>query len=183
MKETIKNAYEVFSRYRVVRPLDVCTVCCLTAEDEERLFSVPPGEIPVALLMKYTHSARSDKTRIEEVKHFLPRYLDLISVYQFPSHSAELSFSRLLPFDKNEWEPVEFKLLETFAAEYFVHTLNLYPLPSSVSKIDSILVMLWRAEFDIGALLEIWENTDTLESVLHFNDFFLRVLMAPIGAR
>jgi hypothetical protein len=172
MKETVEKAYELFSKYRADRPLDVCTDCCMKIEDEERLASLPVREIPVDLLSEYNDSAKPEKTRIEEVKHFLPRYLDLISEYKFPTHSTELSFSRLLPFDKNEWAENEFELLEKFATEFFNQILQTYPIPFFNDRIDTILIMLWRVEFDIATLLRVWERTDTLQSILHFNDLY-----------
>jgi hypothetical protein len=141
-------------------------------EDEGRLASLPVRQIPIDLLSEYNDSAKPEKTRIEEVKHFLPRYLELISEFIFPTHSAELSFSRLLPFDKNEWTVNELKVLEKFATDFFIQTLQTYPIPSLDDRIDTVLIMLWRAEFDIIVLLKVWEKTDTLQSVLHFNDLY-----------
>ena len=174
MKETVDKAYEMFSKYRADRPLDVCTDCCMKIEDEGRLASLPVRQIPVDLLSDYNDSAKPDKTRIEEVKHFLPRYLDLISEYKFPTHSAELSFSRLSPFDKTEWTEKELDLLENFAKDFFIQTLQTYPIPSFGDKIDTILIMLWRADFDLLGLLRVWEQTATLQSVLHFNDLYFQ---------
>jgi hypothetical protein len=172
MKETVEKAYELFSKYRADRPLDVCTDCCMTIEDEGRLVSLPVREIPVDLLSEYNDSAKPEKTRIEEVKHFLPRYLDLISEYKFPTHSTELSFSRLIPFDKKEWTEPELELLEKFATDFFNQTLQSYPIPSFNVRIHTILIMFWLADFDIVRLLRVWERTDTLQSNLHFNDLY-----------
>jgi hypothetical protein len=173
LKETVDKAYEIFSKYRANRPLDVCTDdCCMKVEDEERLASLPVRQIPVELLTEYNDSAKPEKTRTEEIKHFLPRYLELISAFNFPTHSTELSLSRLIPFDKNEWTETELQLLETFSKEFFKHTLRTYPIPSFNDRIDSILIMFWRAEFNLERLLGIWEQTDTLESLLHFNDLY-----------
>ncbi len=174
MKETVDLAYETFSKYRVDRPLDVCTDCCMKIEDEGLLVSLPVREIPVDLLSEYNDSAKPEKTRIEEVKHFLPRYLELISEYKFPSHSAELSFSRLVPFDKTEWTATELNLLENFVTDFFTQTLKTYPIPSFDDSIGTILIMFWRADFDIAELLRVWEKTDTLQSVLHFNDLYFK---------
>lgn len=175
MKETVEKAYELFSKYRADRPLDVCTdECCMKVEDEGLLASLPVRQIPVDLLRVYNDSAKPDKTRIEEVKHFLPRYLDLISEFNFPTHSTELSFSRLTPFDKSEWTETELEILEIYSKEFFRKCLNTYPIPSFNDRIENIIVMFWRADFQIDKLLEIWEQTDSLESVLHFNELYFQ---------
>ena len=172
LKEIVDNAYEIFSKYRVSRPLEVCTDCCMKIEDEAKLASLPVRQIPLDLLTEYNDSAKPAKTSIEEVKHFLPRYLELISEFNFPTHSTELSFSLLVPFDKNEWTETELELLDTFTKEFFKHCLSIYPIPSFNDRIDTILIMFCRAEFDINSLLNVWEETDNLESVLHFKDLY-----------
>ena len=171
LKEIIDIAYETFAKYRANRPLDVCTDCCMKIEDEARLASLPVRQIPLDLLTEYNDSAKPAKTSIEEIKHFLPRYLELISEFNFPTHSTEISFSRLVPFDKNEWTETELELLDTFAKEFFKHCLSNYPI-STFDRIDAILIMFCNAHFDINSLLHIWEETDNLESVLHFNDLY-----------
>ena len=172
MKETVDKAYEIFSKNRADRQLDVCTDCCMKVEDERQLASLPLRQIPVDLLSEYNDSAKPERTRIEEVKSFLPRYFDLISEYKFPTHSSELSFSRLIPFDKTEWTEKELELLKNFSTDFFFQRLQTYPVPSFNDRIDTILIMFWRADFDIFSLLKVWEQTDTLQSLLHFNEFY-----------
>jgi hypothetical protein len=172
MEEIIDKAYEVFSKYRPDRPLDVCTDCCMTVQAEERLANLPLRQIPIELLSEYNDSAKPEKTRIEEVKYFLPRYLDFISGYKFPSHAIERSLSRLTPFDKAEWTKTELELIKAFATAFFNQTLRIYPIPLHNDKIDAVLIMFWHAGFSIEELLRIWEQADTIQSTLHFNDLY-----------
>ena len=172
INEVINRAYQEFSKYPAVLPLDVCTDCCMTKEETTKLVSISVDSIPQELLSNYNDSAKPEKTRIEEVKHFLPRYLQLISEFNFPTHSSELSFSRLVPFDKNEWTKNEYEILLNFQSEYFRHCLNTYPIPSFGDKIDSIIVMFWRSGIGIEKLLSIWEETENIESSLHFKDLY-----------
>lgn len=171
LEETIERAYRIFKHYPVTRPLDVCTVCCMEPADEERLATMPVREIPQALLREYNDSAKPAKTRIEEVKHFLPRYFELIAAFQFPSHSMELSFSRLVPFDATEWQPDELELLRDFSIGFFKQCLSVYPI-AFMERIDAILIMFWNAGFDVDLLLAIWEKDDSVNAVLHFKDLY-----------
>jgi len=172
IREIIDRTYKEFSKYPANLPLDVCTDCCMTIEEVTKLASTSVDNIPQELLANYNDSAKPEKTRIEEVKHFLPRYLELISEFNFPSHSSELSFSRLVPFDKSEWTKTEFEMLLNFQAEYFKHCLNTYPIPSFGDKIDSIIIMFWRSGIGVDLLLTVWEKTESLESNLHFKDLY-----------
>jgi hypothetical protein len=171
LEEIINQSYVLFEHYSAERPLDVCTVCCMAIEDEIRLAGLPVKDIPQDLLANYNDSAKPVKTSIEEVKHFLPRYLDLVGQFKFPSHSSELSFSRLRLFDKKEWPPAEWQLLGDFAEAFFRKCLSTYPLPS-FERIENILIMLWRTGFEIQELLTIWGKDRTQESVLHFRDLY-----------
>lgn len=172
LKEIVKKSYQEFSKYPAKLPLDVCTECCMTIEDSIKLASFSVENIQQELLSNYNDSARSENTSIEEVKHFLPRYLELISEFNFPSHSTELSFSRFVPFDKNEWIKIEFEILLSFQVEYFRQCLKIYPLPSFGDKIDSIIIMFWRSGVGINKLLAVWEEAENLESNLHFKDLY-----------
>jgi len=140
----------------------------MKVEDERQLASLPLRQIPVDLLSRYNDSAKPERTRIEEVKSFLPRYFDLISEYKFPTHSSELSFSRLIPFDKTEWTEKELELIKNFSTDFFFQTLQTYPVPSFTDRIDTILIMFWRADFDIFSLLKVWKQTDTLQSLIQY---------------
>jgi len=171
LEEIIKNSYELFSNYEANSPLDICTECCMSKENEGLLASLSIKEIPVKLLSEYNDGASTEKTPINEVKHFLPRYLDLIGKFEFPSHSTEISLKRLTPFNKTEWKEEEKILLKKFALVYFKKCLSIYPLPNNES-IDSIIIMFWRGQFEIIELLSIWEKETTKESILHFRDLY-----------
>ncbi len=170
LKEIIDKSYGLFAKYYPAGQLEICTDCCMTPEAAAKLASLPVKQIPKDLLAQYNDGAKPEKTTIEEVKHFLPRYFELVGQFEFPTHSAELSFSRLIPFDKTEWTKDELELLNQFPIEYFKYCLSIYPIPSFNDKVDAILIMLYKAGFEIKNLLTIWENEKTKESALHFRD-------------
>ncbi|HRG24239.1 MAG TPA: hypothetical protein PLL23_07605 [Chitinophagaceae bacterium] len=173
LQETIDRSYKVFAKYKPERPLDVCTDCCMTPDEENTLATLPLKEITAEFLAKYNDSAKPAKTSIDEVKYFLPRYFDLIGQFRFPSHSAELSFSRLAPFDKSEWTVQEQDLLKQFSIDFFNHCLKVYPIPAFNERIDCMLIMFWNSGFDISNLLTCWQNVTGKESVFHFRDLYL----------
>ncbi|MES2732348.1 MAG: hypothetical protein V4714_11380 [Bacteroidota bacterium] len=169
LKETVEKLYEQFSTYKAVRPLDICTYCCMSIENEELLASLLVREIPKDLLAEYNDGASTAKTPIDELKHFLPRYLELISQFEFPTHSAEIALRRLTPYDETEWSEQELKLLRQFSLDYFEYCLAVYPLPEYI-QIDSVIIMLWHSQFEIKDLLLLWETDKSKESILHYKD-------------
>ena len=169
LEEIVNASYELFSGYEINSPLDICTACCMDFEVEEKLRTLPLRDINRDQLMEYNDGASSGETPINEVKHFLPRYLDLISKFEFPSHSAELSMKRISPFNSEKWSANEQELLQKFSHHFFQKSLNTYPLPE-YEKIESVLIMFQLGGFDIPDLLKLWEHEDSKESVLHFGD-------------
>lgn len=178
IRETIEKGYTIFAGYNPERPLDICTHCCMSPEHEAALAAMEVRQIPEQLLAAYNDGARSERTAINETKHFLPRYLELISLFRFPSHSTELSLTRLLPYEKTRWTAEEQNLMREFSQIYFRHCLDTYPLPFYPGNITSILIMFsgknsgLKELFPVSALLEIWEATQTVTSVLHFRDLY-----------
>ncbi len=137
--------------------------------NERLLARLPVRDIPRDLLSEYNDGAWSMDTAATEFKHFLPRYFDLIRQLDFPSHSAEIALYRLKPFDKSEWTTAELGNMNAFAKAFFAHCLTIYPLPDYL-RLDAILIMFWKGEFDIQPLLDIWACTQTDESIVHFKD-------------
>jgi len=170
LTEILDKSCRLFAKYNPTGQLDIWTDCCMTPEAAAKLASLPVRQIPKELLAEYNDGARPERTMIEEVKYFLPRYFDLLGQFELPTHSADLLFSRLLPFDNSEWTKEELELLNQFPKEYFKHCLFIYPIPSFNDRVDTILIMFWKAGFDIRDLLKIWADEKTKESALHFRD-------------
>jgi hypothetical protein len=83
LRAVIDDAYDVFSGYRVRHSLSVCHFnSCMTVENEQLLLKAPLREIPSRLLAEYTGSAHSwdDGPVAREMRHFLPRYFELLAL-------------------------------------------------------------------------------------------------------
>jgi hypothetical protein len=169
----VERSYQVFKKYKATIPLDACTACCLTKEQEEQLVYFSVRDIPFDLLYDYNTAAKTKSPSIQEFKHFLPRFLELTAELKFVHHSAELVLSRFHYYDKNEWTEEERELLQNYAKALFCQCLTVYPLPE-LERIDSILIMLAEIKIDIEWLLSEWTNSRTKESILHFNDLIMR---------
>lgn len=169
MKEIIEKAYKLFSSYRADTPLDICTECCINEEELRILLTSSIREIPQDVLMTYNNGANTGQTPVAENKYFLPRYLDLISQFKYPSHSEEITIQRLNSIKKEDWMSEELQLLEDFSLAFFSSCLSQYPMPE-FSTTDSVLTMFWNAKLDIGRLLELWSNQSNKEALLHYKD-------------
>lgn len=172
LEDIIQNAYRIFRKYKATIPLDACTACCLTKNQESELVSLSVHNIPFELLYDYNTAAKTKKPSISEFKHFLPRFLELTAEFKFLHHSAELVLSRFHYYDKSEWTEEEKELMQDFGEAFFSQCLTIYPLPE-FETIDSILIMLSETKINMDPLLLNWTNFQSKESILHFKDLVI----------
>ena len=169
LRHIINQSYSVFSKYNVTVPLDVCTECCMTPNQENSLVSMSVKHIPFELLYEYNTAAKTELPSIEEFKHFVPRFLDLTAELKFVHHSAELILSRFEYYKKDEWTKEESEILQNYAKELFRYFLSIYPLPE-LEKIDAIIIMLYKVKVDIKEVLSNWKKVISSSSILHLSD-------------
>ena len=174
LPQIIDAAYELFAPYTVGATLDVCKVCCISDAEEQELLRTPLREVSAAVLdAGYFYSARSYSEREHwELKHFLPRLLELVAQFDFPMHSTEITFSRLELHRPAQWPAPERALLQTFAEVFFEGCLGLYPLPGGTS-LTEMLIMFGLGHFDLTKLLAAWAAARSPSSALHTKDFLL----------
>lgn len=173
--ELIEKSYRLFEDYTIGKTLQVCKACCVTDEEEAELVNTPLRTTSSNLLWTaYYESARSYSDReLWEMKHFLPRVLELVNNFDFPCHSTEIVFIRL-DLDKPEkWTKEEMQLLTDFSALYFKKCLTFYPYSPDGDSIATYLVMFGIGHFNLKPILTEWENADNIESILQFKDFVL----------
>jgi hypothetical protein len=173
LQDIVQNSYRIFKKYKATIPLDACTACCLTKNQESELVSMSVHDIPFELLYDYNTAAKTKKPSIHEFKHFLPRYLELTADLKFLHHSAELVLSQFRYYNNSEWTEEEKELMHDFGQAFFSQCLTIYPLPE-LERIDSILIMLSETKINIESLLVSWTGFRSKESVLHFKDLVIR---------
>lgn len=172
LQAIVTKAYQLLSGYQAIEPLDICTHCCLEPAEAQRLARLPVSEIPKDLLRLYTNGAQSGSTPPPEIKHFLPRYLELIAQFDAPSHSLEIVLKRLCALSPNDWQPAERQLLADFADAFWAQCLAIHPLPAG-ERIDAILIMFHLGGFELQPLLVQWLQFGTDAALLHYRDLAL----------
>ena len=166
----VEQAHLLFGGYRVGPTLEVCTYCCITEEEERQLACTEVREISHQLLYRWNHAAKPHLPDIVEFKHFLPRFLNFVSQFQWPSHSTELAFKSFKYYDRSAWTDEEFQLIDQFCRAFFTHCLQIWPIPDG-SCLDDILVMMSPTQVDVRWLLDHWSSAKNVEAALHFAKF------------
>ncbi|MBC8082049.1 MAG: hypothetical protein H7Z21_02455 [Hymenobacter sp.] len=171
--DLIRAAYDLFAPYTIGRTLEVCK-CCVSDAEERELVQTPLRAVSRDLLQRaYYESARGYSAQeLWEMKHFLPRVLELVSGFEFPCHSTEITFTRLDLHQPTGWTAPERALLDAFALAFFEQCLGRYPLPGD-EPLSNLLLMFGLGRFDLAPLLRAWAAADSRASTLHFTDFLL----------
>jgi hypothetical protein len=178
LQAIIAEAYEVFARYRLAGPLTVCHCACCTTEDTERaLLTTPLKEIPAELLAEYTNSAHvwDDDVVAREMRHFLPRYFELIAGNDPPDHlGVDICLRRL---EEAQWRAkrpaVEVCLLDRFFDALLVDSLPRlelarWPMGLRLSfDLADVLTLVVRADGDIARVLAAWDAAADPAAAIH----------------
>ncbi|HLO44266.1 MAG TPA: hypothetical protein VK175_08045 [Leadbetterella sp.] len=175
LEELIEHSYIIFEKYTIGKTLDVCKRCCISDSDEAALVNTPLRQISMQQLRSgYFESARSNSDReLWEMKHFLPRVLELMANFEVPDASAETVFYRLNLANRDKWPSEELQLLSDYSVLFFEKCLAYFPYSPDDCDISTYLLMFSAAHFDLKPIIKIWEKVDTLESLLNFNEFIL----------
>jgi hypothetical protein len=175
LEEQIEHSYTLFEKYTIEKTLYVCKRCCVSDSDEAALVNTPLRQITAQQLRcGYFESARNHSDQeLWEMKHFLPRVLELMANFEVPDVSPETVFYRLNLEKRDKWPSEELQLLTDYSVLFFEKCLAYYPYSPDDCDISTYLMMFSSAHFDLKPILKSWEKVDTLESLLHFNDFVL----------
>jgi hypothetical protein len=174
LDDLIEAAYVLFAPYTLGATLRVCKGCCVSDAQEQALLRTPLRAVSRQVLNEgffVSAQAHSDQERWE-MKHFLPRVLELATQFEFPVHSVEITFSRLELDQPAHWPMAERQLLAAFARTYFEACLALYPLPDG-NQLTDIFIMFGQAHFELTPLLQSWATANSSSSLAHLADLLL----------
>jgi hypothetical protein len=172
LKIIIEKAYSLFKSYRVGTSLSVCS-CCVGEADVHAILAVPLRKLSASTLRRGYYESASDGTDLElhEMKHFLPRVLELIADAEDLTHSVELNLSRLQIAEKpHRWTSDEIALLNRFAKAQFSQAIVQYP-PQNWIGVSELLVMYDAAGISVEPLLASLLTSDCLAASLQLHDF------------
>ena len=174
LNELIEKSYQVFKNYTVGKTLDVCKACCITDAEERELVNTPLRLVSRTLLQNsyYESARRYSDQELHEMKHFLPKVLELVADFEFPCHSTEITFTRLDLDQPEKWSSQEIQVLIDFSVAFFKKCLAVYPVPKG-EEIAGILIMFGIGHFNLAPILHEWLHAANPESTLHLKDFLV----------
>jgi hypothetical protein len=173
LRAAVARAYAVFGgRGAPAGPLDVCTACCCPVEVERALREWPLARLTARHLREYNESAKSPVQPVPELRHLLPRLLELIARGEDVHHSTELFLDRLGRCPEGTWNAAERAALDGFACAFFDALLRAgtpgHGLRAWRDTPLAVLLMFDIGGLDIEPLLRLWRDCDDPAATIRF---------------
>jgi hypothetical protein len=183
--ETVENAYRIFARYRIGKRLAVCHCpVCMTEEDEALLVATPLWAIPAPLLAEFTNSAHDTEAEgrpADELRHFLPRYFELLAAGEPPDHMGlEICLRRLGHSGfRGVWPKDEVAAIDAFFDAFMtqrIHDLAMTCWPpygqrgtiyELTARTDETLTCLITGGAEIVQILAAWDKVPDPAGAVH----------------
>ncbi len=162
----VRNLYHVFSSYKIKVPLWGCP-CCVSAESVAELHAKPLEKLERDILDTFTWSAALTWGELDDLKHFLPRILELTLAGDFDLWLLSLRLDAL------QWR--DWPLEEVLAVRDFLH----FAWRHFVQKEDSDLMGDWLELFStlrepIIELLWMWADSPSARMRCRFAEWIAR---------
>ena len=170
MKKMIKEAYEIFT-HDLNGKLTVCTPCCVSEENVEKLIKTPVKELSRELMWEYLNAVNYDETGLE-IKHFLPKIIEFI----VKRAEIRIDTSLILDkchFEKEIWNETELDFMYRFSKEFMMEKLKTNPKTARMENFSVYMTM-----FNLGDLktehlfdIEMWKKaSEDINALWHFEE-------------
>ena len=170
MKKMIEEAYEIFA-HDLNGKLTVCTPCCVSEENVEKLIKTPVKELSEELMQEYLNAVNYDETGLE-IKHFLPKIIEFIVKHA----EIRLDTSLILDkcnFEREIWNGTELDFMYRFSKEFMMEILKTNPKTARMENFSVYMTM-----FNLGGLktehlfdIEMWKKaSEDINALWHFEE-------------
>lgn len=154
----IDEAYHLFKSYPMGGAMAVCNGCgcCLQESDAKLLQSTAIKKVDRRLIYEYLDAAvADDDLLIGQMKHLLPRVLELLLQGEYLRHSTEIILDKCHCDRAQYWSAKEIDFLQRFALVYLQWVCE---SNDQTNTLDEVVLMFHLAGLDITPLLVCWEN-------------------------
>ena len=171
MKILLKEAYTLFS-YNLEGKLSVCTCpVCITEESVKLLINTPVREISRELIYEYLEAINYDEIGYE-IKHFLPRILELCANYEYIRLDTSLNLDKC-HFERKIWNEEELEFMKKFSIQFIIDVLNTDYNVKIIENISNYILMFDLAGMKTEHLLnlDIWtEKSNKINALNHLEE-------------
>ncbi len=169
LPEAVTELYRIFRPYRTpVHP--VGCPCCVTQADQQQLFAKPLERLSVGDLDQFAFQALTTWGSVNDLKHFLPRLLELGPESPEEFTQVEVLFRKLTLGDWSSWPLGEHQAVTHFLLALWRERLTAV---GGEWKFDELLCGLGCAVDSLAPYLRLWSDCrhpSGYDHLVHFID-------------
>ncbi|MBO9659580.1 MAG: hypothetical protein J7527_12225, partial [Chitinophagaceae bacterium] len=170
LKNAIDNLYSTFSIYPGNRKMQASPLYNEVDKWNHLLFSKPLRQLSSDDLSNFLLKAISTWGKLTDLKHFLPRILELIASGD-PLCDTDTVYQKLLYANWKSWESSEQDVINEFDLALWENLFSDEDAqPAHI--IQEVFTSLLLIHPDIRQLLDIWMKNDSLNSISSLTDYF-----------
>lgn len=173
LRAIIAEAYALFPPHRFGAQLNnVCTTCCVTAEQEALLVGTQRQRISAELMQAYFGAAFNGCLSTEETEHFLPRLLELSAEgHELGTGGFECNFDHLGTRGANyrhNWSREKITLIDRyFQALATLSWQDGLPNPKWRHRaIEDVLCAIARGSAPLAPILSAWQADQSRQATI-----------------
>ncbi|USY19612.1 hypothetical protein NE857_30980 [Nocardiopsis exhalans] len=173
MRSEIENVYRVFARYPRPARVEGCRHC-VTENDHRDLLGAPLRELDAERLRRFSHKALNTWGDVDDLRHFLPRLLELALRGEGDLHGL---FAKLHQGGWTGWPEDERDALRTCLSVWWEDGLT------GTERPDAPLDTLAETGDDLAPYLDSWWGRDTPQALWALADLVSEVAHTMPRAR
>lgn len=157
LQALIDEAYHLFKGYPMGGAMAVCNGCgcCLQERDAKLLQMTAIKKVDRRLIHEYLDAAvADDDLLIKQMKHLLPRVLELLVQGEYIRHSTEITLDKCHCDRAEYWTAKEIDFMQRFALVYLQWVCE---SNDQEATLDELVLMFHIAGLDIQPLLMLWQ--------------------------
>jgi hypothetical protein len=179
LQDAVAALYEVFAAYPLRDWTDPCPHC-LTAEDERALHRAPLRELTAEDLQQFTADSLLLWGNLEDLKHFLPRILEIAVGDGFDFPDLEIVYGHLTLGSFATWPAVERTAVRNLATAHWQAALT-----DGVGQahFEPVLTGIMLLEDDLTPYLSYWERSDDESALANLAEYARELERIRAGER
>ncbi|MFF5289312.1 hypothetical protein [Paractinoplanes globisporus] len=165
LDQAVGTLYATFARFEL-GPVAGCPHC-VGEDDQREIRRAPLRELTGEDLDHYAFKAISTWGDADDLRHFLPRLLELAAHGDLPVDVATV-VGKLRLARWSRWPPDQRDAIEAFAGAWWRRTLTIFPAPDDAA---TVLRAIGQAIDDLSPFLSAWLDPPTELAARHLAAF------------
>lgn len=149
----IQEAYRVF-RVPIPQDLEVCNLCCMLDEQQDRMKQYESQNIPLHLIEEWYSAATNYPVSKNLWSYILPRALEILAVGENPTHSLEIVLDRYPTGERKRWTEEQWQVLDTFQKKFIESDMRACAPSTCFDNLDDKLCMFARSGWNVDDLFD-----------------------------